>query len=849
MQSAIRRLRVSYYASQCNLNTRARALIKTYSTSGNEIVCGSAEQSDGDTIFAASAACPQSSDDVAASGIRIPHATGLRFAPGTKATVSEKRQDDKHTQLCARQSLENEQAPQHAEASGPTVFNPTNDAQIWLETLRSQQRHNGSQGIQETFKRMVELDFDIPSTSQTANELWSRILQAGLQNDVFLEQILEYAALQQAQTGHSYPEIYQGIIGSKLRIDPSKATWWHEKLIKTFPPCLDDYKLLLAQAIEGDRLKIFEKIFAKCQIHPVYDIIVPQLCLAQMHETAFRWHFLLLESQDLPSKFASLEPLLVHYSKMMNDKKIEALIRSTLASGHTLEAPLNKFARSQSQLPISQEILNRQLGAVHGIGPKTFSDSLCARFFATKLFRVETVINGLQMMATERIGPDSLREIVARDDCDCASICRHLDLLRKAGISIDSSKYSMLVQQAAMGNSKKLLRSLLESDVHPAAYEDLNVLEELYAMHYYRKERAQAQMVLAAMTSEVPDAPLQTHSINIRLRCSLRLQKFKQVTSLLEQMKRNSIPLTPKSSRHFRVLLLQKRRNHRLGRPSVTLQNIHLVTAVMRHTLESGGEVPIIAWREILRRLGMFGLLKEFRSLALWIVEHYSNNAPSAYLLSPVYSSCPAKDSMRSVTSPQTRPLATTRALDATGVPSGQNAFERLSTTTQLNQLFTKQAQLAIVAWGFQQGAKQSVKSNRHAVRRDKQTQWTWGLLLLQELHAGGVQVQKDLIAKACKQRLGQLFGSRTSSKRLNRLARSMNNQRIASGDVQAQYGAYVQRMEDIWGKDLFLGGAQNLGVGGKSRQMHGSSDGKWQVENLQDEMERTAKPENASTG
>ena len=844
MQLAIRRLRVIYYASQCNLTSRARALIKTYSTSSNEIICGSAEQRDGNTIFAASAACPQPSDDVAASEICIPHVPGLRFAPGTKATVSEKRQDDKRTQLCARQSLESEQAPQHAEANGAALLNPTNEAQIWLETLRSQQRHNGSQGIQETFKRMVESGFDIPSTSQIANEIWTRILQAGLQNDAFLEEVLEYAALQQAKTGHSYPDLYRTIIGSKLRIDPLNVTWWHNKLRVTFPPCHDDYKLLLAQAIESDRLRVFEKIFAKHQLHPMYDIIVPQLCLAQMYETAFRWHFLLLKSQDLPSKFASLEPLLVHYSKTMNDRKVEALIWSTLASGHTLEAPLSKFARSQFQLPISQEILNRQLGAVHGIGPKAFSDSLCARFFATKLFRVETVINGLQMMATECIGSDSLREIVARDDCDCASICRHLELLRKAGISIDSSKYSTLVQQAAIGNSKKLLRSLLENDIHPAAYEDLNVLEELYTMHYYRKERAQAQMLLATMTSEVPDASLQTHSINIRLRCLLRLQKPEQVKSLLEKMKRDFIPLTPKSSRHFRVLLLQKRRKHRLGRPSVTLQNLHLVTAVMRHTLQSGGEVPIVAWREILRRLGMFGLLREFRSLALWIVEQYSNHAPSAHSLSPAYSSRPARDPMRGDTGPQTQPLTTTRVLHSTGVPSRQRVFEKLSIATQLNQLFTKQAQIEIVAWGFHQGAKQTVRSNLHAMRHNNQTQWTWGLLLLQELRAGGVQVQKDLIAKACKQRLAQLFGSRTSSRRLNRLARSMNNQRIASGDVQAQYGAYVQRMENIWGKDLFLGDAKNLGAGEKGRQMHGSIDGTWKVENLQDET-----PENASTG
>lgn len=816
MQLAIRQLRVSYYASQCCSSDWARALIRPYSTSSDEVAIGFAEQRDGNITFTALGTCIQRSDAAAASDVGIPHATRLHFARGTTATASEGREDDKHTQLSVRRILVSEQGLQNAKTNGSqltvrrmlgseralqnakatgsqlTVLEPTNDAQIWLETLRFQQRHNGTQGIRDTFKKMVELGFDIPSTSQIANQIWTRILQAGLQNKALLEEVLDYAAHQQAKTGHSYPEMYQSIISSKLRLDPSNATRWHDKLRVTFPPCLDDYKLLLAQAIENGRMKVFEQIFARYQIHPMYDTIISQLCLARMHETAFRWHFFLLESKDLPPKYASLEPLLSHYSKVMDDKKVEALIRSTLASGGSLETPLNKFARSQSQLPISQEILNRQLGAVYGIGPKALSDSLCARFFATKLFRVETVINGLQMMATECIGPDSLREIVVRDDCDSASVCRHLDLLKKAGILIDSSKYSTLVRQAAIGNSRELLRSLIKSDVHPAVYEDLNVLEELYTMHYDRNENAQARMLLAAMTSEVPHARLETQIVNIRLRCFLRLKK--PVAWLLRLMRKDSIPLTPKSSRHLRVLLLQSRRKHSPGLPAVSLRDIHLLSAVMKQTLQSGGEVPIVAWREILRRLGMFGLLRAFRDLALWVVDHYSNHAP---------------------------------------IPSREIGLEELSIKSLLKQLFTKQAQTAIVAWGFQQDAKQSIKSSGHAVHRHEQTQWTWGLLLLQELRVRGVHVQKDLVAKACKQRLGQLFRSRPSSRRLNRHARSMNNHRLARGDVRAQYGTYVRRMEDIWGKDLFLRDAKSLEAGGKYCQMHGNEDGKWRIDNL----------------
>ena len=720
---------------------------------------------------------------------------------------------------------------------------------LWLELLRFQQRHYGKNGIIRLWKNMRERGLSLPTEGPHTGELWDRILQAALQDEKFMEEVLAYASHLQQEIGGMVPELYTTIMVSKLKLNTSECLKWHTHLKQQFPPRLEDYRELFEQALQARRLFNFEAIYKNHILGPMYGLIAPKLCKLGMFAEAYRWHFILLESKDPPSAFAAIEPLVTHFAQLNDDRRVELLTTSTIASGSQIEAPLSRFVRGSET--ISREIMNRQLGEVHGIVPKQLSDNFCARLFATKLFRVETVISGLEMMAVERLGPQSLREIVIRDDCSCGPICRHLDLLKEAGIRFGTSKYETLIRQAALGNRKSLLRSIVNCDAHPDTFEDIDLQERMFAMYLSKKNAIQMERILATITCEVQERDIEMQKKNFLLRGYIRLDNKSKVMSLLEEMRVTNIPLTPKTSRHLRVRWLSRRRVGGTGSTRLTLEHLSLIVPVMKQTLRSGGSVPIEAWKEILRRLGMTGNLNPFQSLAIWLASWYAN---------PSRIGEPERSLQRSfdriAISKQNERYSTTKMLPhnnlgtsdllampktmvdtgfCTSVHSSAPAasISRHSRTPHkyLNQLFTKAVQKAIIAWGFQQHVKKPPRSAKHDLwDPNSQLNWTWGLLLLRNLRDCGVAVERSLVRRACKERLAILFGtSAIHNPQVNRATRRRNDRRLADGEPAAQYGAYVLQMEAIWGKDLFVSHPKGLL---KGRELHGpdeSPDG-WRI-------------------
>ena len=713
----------------------------------------------------------------------------------------------------------------------------TENWEIWLELLRFQERHHGNEGARRVWRRLLQKDLRLPVEGPYAEELWTRILHSALGDELYMDEVLSYASLLQQGTGKAVPRVYMTIVASKLKRNASDCLAWHIRLIEHFPPQLRDYHELFKQVLTAPNLPSFEAIFKNYPVRPMYATIIPKLCGLGMYGLAYQWHFTLLKSGDTPNEFTSIEPLLTHYAHIEDDRAVEKITKSVIASGSQMEAPLNRFVRASK--PISREIMNRRLGEVHGISPRRFSDQFCARLFATKFFRVETVISGLGMMAVESIGPQSLREIAFRDDCDCRAICCHFDLLKEAGIGLGSSKYETLIRQAALGNMRSLLRSIVECDAHPDTFEDLNLQEEMFTMHLGKADKVQMRRVLATITSEVPEETLEMQKMNILLRGYIRLNDKSKVLSLLAQMKVMNVPLTPKSSRHLRVLWLSPRRVARTGLIRLTQQSLSLIINVMKQTLESGGNVPITAWTEIVRRLGMTGQLDQCRSVALWLASWYASSptpVDSGRILQGSFDRIAASKKSKikassihdrrlpppaSLNMPEFPPEKDSRLSPNSAASSVTVASESCDHHNHLNQLFTKAGQQAMVAWGFQQDAKRQPPMVKHeSSQLTAQPNWMWGLLLLRDLRERGVPVAKGTVSKACRIRLGQLFGTRTFSKRsVNRATRRRNERRIARGEPGAEYGAYVQQMEAIWGRDLFNDHPRTTSIG---REWHG---------------------------
>ncbi|KAF6225263.1 hypothetical protein HO133_010460 [Letharia lupina] len=653
------------------------------------------------------------------------------------------------------------------------------DWELWLELIVFRKRHHGAEGTVAVYIEIFRRDLRLPTLGNVANQLWDLLIRAGFYDSRLLEDIVTYALSLKRSTGRSWLGMYHGIVSVVLKKEPDSAYRWHLKLRNDFPPSLGDYKRIFKLSLGWGSSGHFQGLYRDHPIPGMYRTVVWHLCMLQMYDEVLKWNDLLYDARDFPMRFTDIKPLLDHLAYIGDGPRLETIVRALSEAKVGVSNVAENFVRRDAA--ISREILNRQLGEVHGVGPKHLSDSFCARLFATRLFSVDTVISGLQMVAAETIGPLSLREIAVRDNCDPGAICHHTDRLKSAGISLDSTVFCTLVRGLAMENKRGILKSVVDCDLHPDTFGDVDLQERLLAQYCEENDLMKIERTLAVLTAGCEVKELQMVRMNLILRCQITLGRRKKVLATLEELKRLGIPLSARSSRHLRVCWLSRRQ---VGRGADGTQELAILIQASRMTMQSGHFVPIIAWREILRRLGMAGRLTEFENLALWLVDWYSSPAAKAALPKRLlFSGHGGQTLIEGAVSPE---------------KSANRDPQRL-----FNTLFTTAARHAIVAWGFQHIMKSRRKSRRSreasTVEDVPRFRWTWGLHLLYKLRKRGVPIGKDEIARICRHRLNTLFGTGLSKRKINRRARSEQRTLVSYTE-----SVYIQKMEEIWGKGFF---------------------------------------------
>ena len=673
---------------------------------------------------------------------------------------------------------------------GPRLINKSSNADdwlLWLELIRFRRRHIGIHGTQAIYKEIIRRDMQLPAKGSVGKELWDLILQAGHQDPKFLEELIAYASKQKQFTGSASPRVYKSIIAHALKTESNSALRWHTMLKDDFAPSIDDYKKLFGLSVTWNCVAGLRPVYEDFPLPGMYATIMPELCRLQMYDEAAKWHHLMCENQDVPSEFNDLRPLLAYLAQAGDHRQVEQVINSlneAIGSSAIIDVAA-RYVRENGT--ISREIMNQKLGEVHGVAPKQLSDSFCARLFATKLFAVKTIISGLQMMAVESIGPMSLREIASRDGCYPEVFLNHLGHLKDAGVLPDNSIFSVLVQNLARTGNHRLLQSLVECDIHPDTFEDLDLQEKLLAGYYEADDQLAVERTLAILTTRCSSQKERAKWWwNLVFRSHVTLRRLDAVRSIMGTMQKAGIAISARSSRHLRVCWLSKRQ---VARRAERTQELSIIIRATQNTMRSGGFVPIISWREIMRRLGMAGRLVEVQNLALWLVNYYSGPAGQQSL--------------------------PTRMLLHNKAKQDGMEVDKLSTNRNpqkyLRILFTTAAQHAIVAWGFQQEVKVPPKSH-YAIERlplksmefpPSRPLWTWGLVLLRKLQERGVPIQQDTISRICKHRLNALFGHGCSNRAINRRAKWIN-ETYPRATRQSTMEFYVREMENIWGQDLF---------------------------------------------
>ena len=720
---------------------------------------------------------PTAQRDVVSSNLN----SGMQLGLPSKATGFQEGWRRRLTTFEQYQYQSNVEAPVF---QGPRLLdNPSyaQDWQLWLELIVFRRRQHGAGGTIAIYREIFRRVLRLPTRGIVANQLWDLLIQAGYHDVGLLEEILVYAICLKASTKRTWPHIYSGILSIALKKDPCSAYDWHVKVRDDFPPSLEDYQRIFKLSIDWGSSVHFRGLYVDAPLTGMYGTVIRQLCKFQMYAEALRWHEVLCQAGDFPTEFTDIQPLLDHLVYIGERSRFENIIRQLGEAKVENRNVAEDYA--QRDKVITREIMNRKLGEVHDIAPTYLSDNFCARLFATQFFSVDTIIKGLHMIAAEVIGPLSLREIAFRDDCDPAAICHHIDVLRTAGVTLDNSAFCTIVRNLAVENKGAILKSIVNCDLHPDTFADYGLQERLLAQYYEEADPIKIERTLAILTTGCSDENLQRVRINLILRSQVTLSRQEQVLAIMEEMKHLGIAVSPRSSRHLRVCWLSRRRR---GNGPERTQELAILIQASQMTMQSGRLVPIIAWREILRRLGMAGRLMEVENLALWLVDWYSSPAAKAALPKPILPSTHRG-----------------QALVEGHVSSEESPDHNLK--HYLNILFTTSARHAIVAWGFQQTGKPRRKIRRLIIPRTAgepiqlekvpEIQWTWGLHLLYKLKERGVPIQKSQVARICRHRLDTLFGAGLSKRLINRRARAEN---VYSESL------YVRKMEDIWGRNLF---------------------------------------------
>ena len=655
------------------------------------------------------------------------------------------------------------------------------DWQLWLELIVFRRRQHGAKGTIAIYREIFRRDLRLPTQGIVASQLWDFLIQAGFHDVGLLEEILVYAICLKASTNRSWRNIYSGILSIALKRDPCSAYDWHVKVRDDFPPSLEDYQSLFKLSIDWGSSVHFRSLYIDAPLTGMYTTVIGHLCELQMYLEALTWHELLCQAGDFPREVTDIQPLLDHCIYTGNKPWFENIIKQLAEAKVVIRNVAEDYA--QRDKAITREIMNRKLGEVHGIAPTYLSDSFCARLFATQFFSIDTVIKGLHMIAAEVIGPLSLREVAARDDCDPAAICRHIEVLRTAGITLDNSAFCTIVRSLAVENKGEILKSIVNCDLHPDTFADHGLQERLLAQYFEEADLIKIERTLAILTTGCSNENLRKTRMNLILRSHVTLGRQTQVFAMIEEMKHLGVAVSPRSSRHLRVCWLSRRM---IGRGPRRTQELAILIQASQMTVRSGSFVPIIAWREILRRLGMVGRLMEFENLALWLVHWYSSPAAKAALPNWILPSTHRGQAL------------------VEGHVSSEETPDR-NPKHYLNLLFTTSAWHAIVAWGFQQTGQprklvQRLKRPRRAgeppkYEKIREIHWTWGLHLLYKLKKRGLPIKTSEVARICRHRLDNLFGTGLSKRHINRRARAQN--------IWSE-GSYVRKIEDIWGRDLF---------------------------------------------
>jgi len=616
------------------------------------------------------------------------------------------------------------------------------DLELWAFLLDYRTRKDGYEAVAVFVKAFRETGVRLKRYSEYRGGVLGTFMEAGFKNPLILSQIMGFTverwitedslgrrglATRRRRRGNGlYFRIMQHFLRNGLG---AEALHWHDILSPHVSlPDNAFAELILSAARAGD-LNSLEKLYHHWKLYNVYSKIVPVLCGLNKYKDAVRWHFICLESGDLPSSSDNIRPLL-QFLRVHSPPDAQTISQSLVER----EIPFaSSLSEPQAKAIFSREVMNIMHGETINVPPIAYNDPLGARWFATSWISLDVAINTIHALGMTEIGPLSLQAIALRDP-DPFSISSRIKQLKGLGISIGNSMFSKAVDSFSRNRNHEYLAGLLASDQHPDQLEDANLQENLLLEYTRAKDWTQYRRTLAIQALRSKGAKIEKKNIILRIHAARGDQRA--VLETLADMNRDRIMVKTKSiPRILRSILSHRTPGRRpVAKGDSAMIELKLATHVLRSIMMSGSYVPTTSWREILRRLGMRGNTTELQSLSLFLAEWYITRRHTAF--KPKF-----HVPFEAGTSSQVDPLV---------------------------NLFSARYQQAVVEWGFIRG----LNNMRYHASPQRLPDITSGITLLKLLHQRGIEIDYAAVKRGIINRLVAYCGPGNSNVHHNRLAR-----------------------------------------------------------------------------
>lgn len=661
----------------------------------------------------------------------------------------------------------------------------------WVEQFYEMKAYRNSKKRRRHFQHAIVNGIQIPAwDSPGADIIWRTLLKC----DRLHLPVLKYAVDIHDIRGEGItPSLYQEFMEFWLPREAELGLGIHEYLVeegglKELP--LRQIARLVKGSLSNSGLAALLEIYRSSGERDLYDEMIPALLERGETRLAYWWHAACEAQEDYPSPAIASQP------------KVQALGQGVKT------IPLLQLMRLASERrykpDLDEELLRRFEG--RSTASVRFDDAFCARLFATKSFSPASVIKGLAMAGVNEIGPQAVRAMAIRtDQLSADALGREMLMtdpiyglsdcfqeLRESGITLQSSTFSLALEKFALEEKHSLARSIMYSDQHPDVFDDVEQQRTLLSYYLNEQDWVQAHRTLAILSLFHKDST--SESWNIMLRHHVKRIDRKGVEDTLEYMGRYGIFVSVETMATLRNLLRPRRRGRRPMQTSN--DDIDTITFLARcyiKILQSGiGFVYPVAWKELIKRLGMLGRLREMKRLLFWLASWYNPRGPQ------LFATVPFKDAAN---------------LQPSQLYHDDRAAYREVFEDAPRALFPSSLQQAIIVWGFRAGLlpNATLEQNMLPPPYDKKhhrkkhrsrgalapLHWSYGLRMLVELRdcGAGIKVHPMVVRKALSMVFASLFAPGHSLNKANRIMEANNTKPLSE---------YVKEVNDIWGSPLF---------------------------------------------